>query len=82
MKNHYFTCYIGNKRKEITDILPLIDLDASADIKYILEPFAGSAAMSYYISTQYPNRFKYILNDNDKITKIFKRFNFIFTFLN
>ena len=66
MKNHYYTPYVGNKRKEIKDILPLIDLDA---IKYIIEPFAGSSAMSYYISTQYPKRFKYILNDNDKINK-------------
>jgi hypothetical protein len=64
MKNHYFTCYVGNKRKEIKDILPFIDLD---NIKYILEPFAGSSAMSFYISTLYPNKFKYILNDNDKI---------------
>ena len=64
MKNHYFTAYVGNKRKEIKDILPFIDLD---NITTILEPFAGSSAMSYYISTQYPNKFKYILNDNDKI---------------
>lgn len=64
MKNHYYTHYVGNKRKEIKDILPLINLD---NITTIIEPFAGSSAMSYYISTQYPNRFKYILNDNDKI---------------
>ena len=64
MKNHYFTPYVGNKRKEIKDILPFINLD---NITTILEPFAGSSAMSYYISTQYPNKFKYILNDNDKI---------------
>jgi hypothetical protein len=67
MKNHYFTSYAGNKRKEIKDILPFINLDASPNITTIIEPFAGSAAMSYYISTLYPNRFKYILNDNDKI---------------
>lgn len=67
MKNHYFTAYVGNKRKEIKDILLFINLDANADITTILEPFAGSSAMSYYISTQYPNKFKYILNDNDKI---------------
>jgi len=64
MKNHYYTSYIGNKRNEIKDILPFIDLN---NITTILEPFAGSSAMSYYISTLYPNRFKYILNDNDKI---------------
>jgi hypothetical protein len=67
MKNHYFTSYAGNKRKEIKDILPFINLDASPNITTIIEPFAGSAAMSYYISTIYPNKFKYILNDNDKI---------------
>jgi hypothetical protein len=64
MKNHYFTPYVGNKRNEIKDILPFIDFD---NITTILEPFAGSSAMSYYISTIYPNKFKYILNDNDKI---------------
>ena len=64
MRNHYFTSYAGNKRKEIKDIMPFINLD---DITTIIEPFAGSAAMSYYISTLYPNKFKYILNDNDKI---------------
>lgn len=64
MKNPYYTPYVGNKRKEIKDILPLINLD---NITTILEPFAGSSVMSYYISTQYPKRFKYILNDNDKI---------------
>jgi len=63
-QNHYYTHYFGNKRKEIKDILPLINLD---NITTIIEPFAGSAAMSYYISTLYPKRFKYILNDNDKI---------------
>jgi len=64
MKNHYFTSYTGNKRNEIKDIMPFINLD---NITTILEPFAGSSAMSYYISTLYPNKFKYILNDNDKI---------------
>jgi hypothetical protein len=64
MKFHYYTYYAGNKRNEIKDILPLINLD---NITTIIEPFAGSSAMSYYISTIYPNRFKYILNDNDKI---------------
>lgn len=63
MKNHYFTSYAGNKRKEIKDIMHLINLD---NITTIIEPFAGSAAMSYYISTLYPNKFKYILNDNNK----------------
>lgn len=63
MRNHYFIPYFGNKRNEIKDILPYIKID---NIATVLEPFAGSAAMSYYISTQYPNKFKYILNDNNK----------------
>jgi hypothetical protein len=64
MKNHYYSPYVGNKRSEIKNIMPLINFD---NITTIIEPFAGSSAMSYYISTQYPKRFKYILNDNDKI---------------
>ncbi len=64
MKNHYCCSYAGNKRNEIKDIMSFINLD---NITTILEPFTGSAVMSSYISTLYPNRFKYILNDNDKI---------------
>jgi hypothetical protein len=64
MRNHYYSPYVGNKRSEIKNIMPLINLE---NITTIIEPFAGSSAMSYYISTQYPKRFKYILNDNDKI---------------
>jgi hypothetical protein len=64
MRNHYYTPYVGNKRSEIKDTLPLINLE---NITTIIEPFAGSSAMSYYISTIYPNQYKYILNDNDKI---------------
>ena len=64
MRNHYYSPYVGNKRSEIKSIIPVIKLD---NITTIIEPFAGSSAMSYYISTLYPKRFKYILNDNDKI---------------
>lgn len=62
MKNHFFMTYRGNKRQEVERILENIDL---TNITTIIEPFAGSSALSYYIHTQYPNKFKYILNDND-----------------
>lgn len=65
MRNHYFISYYGNKRNEIEAILPYINLDNMPTLTTIIEPFAGSAAMSYYISTQYPKKFKYVLNDND-----------------
>lgn len=62
MKNHFFMSYTGNKRGEVERILENIDL---TNITTIIEPFCGSSALSYYIHTQYPNKFKYILNDND-----------------
>lgn len=59
--------WVGNKREETEEIYkiigPIID-------KYdlIIEPFAGSQAISYYISLQVENK-KYILNDNNKFLK-------------
>lgn len=62
MKNHFYMTYRGNKRQEVERILENIDL---TNIKTIIEPFCGSSALSYYIHTKHPNKFKYILNDND-----------------
>lgn len=62
MKNHFYMTYRGNKRGEVERILENIDL---TNITTIIEPFCGSSALSYYIHTQHPNKFKYILNDND-----------------
>lgn len=67
-KNHFIYGYYGNKRSEykyIKDHLP--DL---TNIKYIIEPFVGTAAISYQLSKEYPGKFKYILNDND--TNLYK----------
>lgn len=65
MKNHFIIPYIGNKREEVEiineNIKPYID-----DKKIIIEPFCGSSSISYYISLQQPNKYKYILNDLDK----------------
>jgi site-specific DNA-adenine methylase len=63
MKNHFIMPYWGNKRTEVEEIYKNINLDG---IKRICEPFCGSSAMSYYISTIHPGKFTYILNDNDK----------------
>ncbi len=64
MKNHFFIPYSGNKREEVIHIYNSIK-DNLIDIEYIIEPFCGSSAFSYYLSTLYPKRFKYILNDNN-----------------
>lgn len=68
MKNHFYISYIGNKRQEVEKIVENINFDG---ITTIVEPFCGSCAVSYYISTLYPNRFKYILNDiDDKLIEL------------
>lgn len=63
MKNHFIFPYCGNKRNEIEKIVKYINFN---DIETIIEPFCGSSSMSYYISTIYPNKFKYIINDNNE----------------
>jgi site-specific DNA-adenine methylase len=66
MKNHFFYPYVGNKRNEVTNIYDVIK-DKLDDIEYIVEPFCGSSALSYYIYLKNPEKkIKYILNDNDK----------------
>lgn len=61
-KNHFVFSYRGNKRKEFDYIINDIDFK---NIKYIVEPFCGSSSVSYFLSKLYPNKFTYILNDND-----------------
>ena len=60
MKNHFIISYPGNKREEVSRIYSWLKLDG---IETIAEPFAGTSALSYYISTLHPGRFKYRLND-------------------
>jgi len=66
MKNHFVCPYAGNKRDETTTIYnTLIEKDIlNKNIDTIVEPYCGSAAISYYISLQSPLKYKYILNDN------------------
>jgi site-specific DNA-adenine methylase len=62
MKNHFLFPYAGNKRNEVENIYDVLDLK---NITTIIEPFCGSASMSFYIASKNPKRFKYVLNDND-----------------
>lgn len=64
MKNHFIIPYNGNKREEVEILYEKIK-NKLDDIDIIIEPFCGSCAMSYYISTKHPNKFKYVLNDNN-----------------
>ena len=65
MKNHFFMGYAGNKRNECEGIYNEIK-DKLENITTIIEPFCGTAALSFYIHLKHPKRFKYILNDNNK----------------
>ena len=65
MKNHFFFGYAGNKRTEVELIYENIK-DKLNDIEYIVEPFCGTSAISFYISSLHPKKFKYILNDNNE----------------
>lgn len=87
MKNHFITAYFGNKRDEVETIYNEIIKNNSFDnIKTIVEPFCGSSAMSYYISTKHPKKYKYILNDNNtfliELYKIFSNEDKIKEFIN
>lgn len=65
--NHFIFPYAGNKRDEMKFILPEIkELLDSDKIKYIIEPYCGSSAFSYFISLLYPQKFTYVLNDNNE----------------
>ena len=56
MKNHFITKYAGNKRCEVENLFDILNFD---EIDTIIEPCCGSSAVSFYISTQYPRKFKY-----------------------
>jgi hypothetical protein len=64
-KNHFLISYAGNKRKECERIYEEIKHKLN-DVEIIIEPFCGSCAFSYYLSTKHPKQFKYIINDSDK----------------
>lgn len=61
-KNHFIIPYSGNKRTEVKEIYNALNFE---NIEYICEPFCGTSAISYYISTLHPKKFTYIFNDID-----------------
>lgn len=66
MKNHFIMQYVGNKRQEVVKIYDEIK-DKLEDITTIVEPFCGSSALSYYVSTLHPKKFNYVLNDSNPL---------------
>lgn len=62
--NHFFFSYFGNKRQEIDNIFSCI---TNYEVKYIVEPYCGSCSFSYHMSLLHPQKYVYILNDNDKL---------------
>ena len=64
MKNHFFIPYSGNKRQEVENIYDYFKTLKNIDT--IVEPYCGTSALSFFISTKEPNKYTYILNDNDK----------------
>jgi hypothetical protein len=65
MKTHFYITYPGNKRKEMAGLYPYLDF---TNISTIVEPYAGSCAISFYISQQ-KSGLTYILNDNNPYLK-------------
>jgi site-specific DNA-adenine methylase len=63
--NHFFLSYAGNKRREVKEIYSKFE-SLQENVNIIVEPFCGSSAFSYYVSTLHPKQYKYILNDNNK----------------
>ena len=70
MKNHFIMSYAGNKRNEVADLVKELDFDK---ITTIVEPYCGTAAFSWYVSTLYPGKFRYVLNDNsDELQELYR----------
>lgn len=68
VKNHFIIGYFGNKREEFKDIYEFVKDDLENpenNIKCIIEPYAGTAAFSCFLSKLKPKKYKYILNDRD-----------------
>ena len=60
--NHFITHYKGNKRNECPFIMDALNFSRKNNI---VEPFAGSCAMSFFIWKRYQNCFNYYINDID-----------------
>ena len=63
MRNHFFFEYPGSKRHEVKDVYKYFK--RLQNINTVVESYCGTCSISYYISTQEPYKYKYILNDNN-----------------
>jgi site-specific DNA-adenine methylase len=64
--------YAGNKDREMKQFYELVK-DNIEDKKYIIEPYGGSFSLIRHIFNEFKNKFKYVVNDNDKrIINIYK----------
>lgn len=61
--SHLYFSYAGNKRNEYKEIKDKINFD---NITNVIEPFCGSAAISFNIWLEYGDKFSYYLNDKYK----------------
>lgn len=76
--SHFLIVYAGNKRNEYKNFKDNINLDG---LKNIIEPFAGTAAISFNIWLEHKDKFNYYLNDNSlniyNIYKLIKEENIV-----
>ena len=68
-QNHFYMPYFGNKRNEVIKIYNELNLN-NKEIDTIIEPYCGSCAISYYISSLHPKKYNYVLNDNNQYLKM------------
>ena len=61
MKTHFYIHYFGKKRKEMTNLYPYL---VFTNINTIIEPYADSCDISFYIA-QERSGLTYILNYNN-----------------
>jgi hypothetical protein len=71
INNMFYFGYYGNKRSEMNEMDKFIDLN---NMKYIVEPFCGSAAFSRHCYNNRNFSGKFILNDADAMLIKFLRF--------
>ena len=71
MTSHFYIAYAGNKRREMCEIYPKLNLE---NVKIIVEPYSGTCAMSFNIwSKNKDKNYLYILNDlSDRINMLYE----------
>lgn len=68
--SHFPCTYFGNKRLEIKEFEAYL---IKPETKTIIEPFAGTCAVSFYLNQKYPERFNFIAYDSSpEVIRIYK----------